>query len=173
MMPMLHHLWSFQYLASMILCSRNWLCYFLTQEFVNQEFQGKQQRLQEWGKILDFFFPPWFWRWCCYFKDKTQDSWELSFSCSEGKPCSWSMWGVRGVRRQKVRIPRTKSEPPGSLLPFSSSLNECEAVAALSDPFSSFPFILCLLMIKRKQLLQVLPCLWRRQEVQADGGRQP
>ena len=94
-MPMLHHLWSFTYPASVIMCGRNWLCYFLTQEFISQEFQGKQQRLQEWGKTLDFFFPPWFWRWC-YFKDKTQDSWKLSFSCLEGKPCSRSVWGVRG-----------------------------------------------------------------------------
>lgn len=54
-MPMLHYLWSFKYLASMIMCGRNWLCYFLTQEFISQEFQGKQQRLQEWRKILDFF----------------------------------------------------------------------------------------------------------------------
>lgn len=149
-MPMLHYLWSFKYLASMIMCGRNWLCYFLTQEFISQEFQGKQQRLQEWRKILDFFSSSLILKVMLLFQGQNTGQLKLSLLL-EGKPCSRSMWGVGCGHRES--IPRTRLGP-GPLLPLSSSLNECEAVAALSDPFSSFPFILCLLMIKRKRLLR-------------------
>lgn len=174
MMPMLHHLWSFKYPASVIMCGRNWLCYFLTQEFISQEFQGKQQRLQEWGKTFDFFFSSLILKVMLFQGQNTGQLEAVAFLFGR-KALQQERVRIQGWGQRKVRVPRTKSEPPGPLLPLSSSLNECEAVTALSDPLSAFPLILCLLMVKRKGLLQVLPCqcLWRRQEVQEDAGRQP